>query len=287
MTPPVKLASDLSRAAPPTDPDSAVWLRTQDLTVHFGDRSALRGVNARFGPAETISVLGPNGAGKSTLLRVLAGMLAPSHGSVSIAGRPLRRPDRRVVYVPQRSGVDWTFPVSVLDVVLMGQLRRRSRWLPLGRVDRAAALEALARVGMDHLAAVQIGQLSGGQQQRVFLARALLQDGEILLLDEPFNGVDLPTQDLLGELFAGLRARGGTVVYATHDLERAVRTSDRVMLVNGRLVAAGAPSIVMTATNLRATFGGQAILLPEDLTGAGGTDRSPGPPAIELVGSGR
>jgi manganese/zinc/iron transport system ATP- binding protein len=262
----------------------AIWLEARDLTVHFGNRSALRGVNARFGPAETVSVLGPNGAGKSTLLRALAGMLTPSHGTVRIGGSPLRGPDRRVVYVPQRSGVDWTFPVSVLDVVLMGRLRR-TRWLPFGAGDRAAALEALARVGMDQLAQVQIGQLSGGQQQRVFLARALLQDGEILLLDEPFNGVDLPTQDLLGELFAGLRARGGTVVYATHDLARAARTSDRVMLINGRLIAAGPPVAAMTAASLRATFGGQAILFAEDLTGGtGGTPRPGAPTDLAEIG---
>jgi ABC-type Mn2+/Zn2+ transport system ATPase subunit len=261
--------------APPrsqsSDPDLArrsgsdrVWIETDGVTVHFGSRSALREVDASFGPGETVSVLGPNGAGKSTLLRVLAGMLAPSHGSVRIAGAPLRRPDARIVYVPQRSGVDWSFPVSVLEVVLMGRLGRRSRWLPLGRDDRRAALEALARVGMERLAGVQIGQLSGGQQQRVFLARALLQDGAVLLLDEPFNGVDLPTQDLLTDLFARLCAAGRTVVYATHDLARAARSSDRVLLVNGTVVAAGAPDAVMTAANLRSAFGGQAVLVPED-----------------------
>jgi manganese/zinc/iron transport system ATP- binding protein len=214
-------------------------------------------------------------------------MLAPSHGAIRICDRPLRGPDRRVVYVPQRSGVDWTFPVSVLDVVLMGRLLRRSRWLRLGNVDREAAVAALAQVGLARLADVQIGQLSGGQQQRVFLARALLQEGEILLLDEPFNGVDLPTQDLLGELFAGLRARGRTVVYATHDLERAVRTSDRVLLVNGRLVAEGVPSLVMTGANLRATFGGQAILLHDEFADGGERGHPPGGRTPWTAGSGR
>ena len=259
------LSSSLARQ-PLRSGAGAVWLETAGATVHFGNRTALREVNTRFGPGETVSVLGPNGAGKSTLLRLLAGTLAPSHGIVRLGAAPLRRPDARVVYVPQRSGVDWSFPVSVLDVVLMGRLGRRSRWLPFGRDDRRVALEALTRVGMERLAAVQIGQLSGGQQQRVFLARALVQAGEVLLLDEPFNGVDLPTQELLTDLFAGLSATGKTVVYATHDLARAARSSDRVLLINGRLIAAGAPAAVMTAANLRATFGGQAVLVPEELT---------------------
>jgi ABC-type Mn2+/Zn2+ transport system ATPase subunit len=262
---------------------AAPWLETEGATVHFGNRSALHEVTARFGPAETVSVLGPNGAGKSTLLRLLGGTLAPSHGSVWIAGEPLRRPDPRVVYVPQRSGVDWSFPVSVLDVVLMGRLNRRSRWLPFGKADARSARAALERVGMAHLAGVQIGQLSGGQQQRVFLARALLQEGEILLLDEPFNGVDLPTQDLLTELFAGLCKAGKTVVFATHDLARAARTSNRVLLVNGRLIAAGRPAAVMTADHLRATFGGQAVLVPDDLAAG----RTPAELAIVADGEGR
>ena len=243
---------------------SGVWLEAEAATVHFGTRTALREVSARFGPAETVSILGPNGAGKSTLLRLLAGMLPPSHGEVRLSGTRLRRPDPRVVYVPQRSGVDWAFPVAVIDVVLMGRLDRRSRWLPFGGSDRRLALEALRQVGMDRFAGIQIGQLSGGQQQRVFLARALLQGGDVLLLDEPFNGVDLPTQDLLSELFAGLCTRGKTVVYATHDLARAARSSDRVLLINERLIAVGAPAAAMTAEHLRATFGGQAVLVPED-----------------------
>jgi manganese/zinc/iron transport system ATP- binding protein len=235
-------------------------LETQELSVHFGQRSALEGVQARFGPSETISLLGPNGAGKSTLLKALAGMLPPTHGVVRLDGEPVRRPNPAVVYVPQRTGVDWTFPVSVLDVALMGVALRRPRLAPLGREERAAALAALERVGMAPLAGVQIGQLSGGQQQRVFLARALLQDGDVFLLDEPFAGVDVPTQELLVGLFGRLRDAGKTIVYATHDLALAAASSDRVLLLNRRVVAAGPPAAVMTAANLRATFGGQAVV---------------------------
>jgi len=251
---PALLAHDLKPAT------AIPRLETSALSVHFGDRSALEGVDLRIGAREILSLLGPNGAGKSTLLKALAGVLAPTHGVVLLDGQRVRRPNSRVVYVPQRSGVDWHFPVSVLDVAMMGIGLRRSRWRPLGASDRQAALTALERVGMRRLAGVQIGQLSGGQQQRVFLARALVQDGEILLLDEPFAGVDAPTQELLVDLFARLRDGGKTILYATHDLSLAAASSDRMLLVHHRLIADGPPAAVMTAENLRETFGGRAVL---------------------------
>ncbi|MDP9364003.1 MAG: metal ABC transporter ATP-binding protein [Chloroflexota bacterium] len=244
---------------PPRRASGAVRLETRQLSVHFGERWALECVDARFSQGETVGLLGPNGAGKSTLLRSLAGMQPPSHGEVRLDGAPVRRPGANVIYVPQRTGVDWHFPVSVLDVALMGRARRVSRLAPFGRGDRAAALAALDRVGMRELAAVQIGQLSGGQQQRVFLARALLQDGEVLLLDEPFAGVDVPTQELLVALFGRLRDAGKTILYATHDFAQAA-ASDRVLLLNRRLVAAGPPRAVLTPANLAAAFGGQAMV---------------------------
>jgi len=244
-------------------------LETDHLSVHFGPRSALEAITTRFDPAETVSLLGPNGAGKSTLLKALAGMLPPTHGMIRLNGRRVTRPSPTVVYVPQRSGVDWTFPVSVLDVALMGRTLRQSRLMVVTRANRDAAMESLHQVGMRHLANVQIGQLSGGQQQRVFLARALLQDGEVFLLDEPFAGVDVPTQELLVSLFGRLRDAGKTIVYATHDLAQAAVSSDRVLLLDRRIVATGAPDQVMTAENLRATFGGQAIV--PLTTPAGGT----------------
>ena len=231
-------------------------LKVDGLSVHFGPRSALDAIDAEIGAGETVSLLGPNGAGKSTLLRVLAGMLPPTHGVVTLDGAPIRRPNPNMVYVPQRTGVDWSFPVSVLDVALMGRARHRTRLRPFGDRERHAALAALAQVGMERFANVQIGQLSGGQQQRVALARALVQGGDILLLYEPFGGVDIPTQDLLIALFAELRAAGKTIVYATHDLAQANRSSDRVFLLNRRLVVAGPPRAVMTETDMRATFGG-------------------------------
>jgi manganese/zinc/iron transport system ATP- binding protein len=235
-------------------------LTVDNLGVHFGDRSALEGISVSFQAGETVSLLGPNGAGKSTLLKVIAGVLPPTHGSVRLGERPIDGPNRAVVYVPQRSSVDWSFPVSVLDVVLMAKIRRRSRLVPLGNQDREQALAALDQVAMRRFATVQIGQLSGGQQQRVFLARSLLQDGDVYLLDEPFTGVDVPTQELVVSLFDQLRRAGRTIVYATHDLAQAVKSSDRIFLLNRKLIAAGPPTETMSAANLRATFGGQAIV---------------------------
>ena len=235
-------------------------LETERLSVHFGDRPALTEVTCWFAASESVSLVGPNGAGKSTLLKALAGMLPPSHGHVCFDGRPVRQPSPAIVYVPQRTGVDWTFPLSVLDVALMGRSLRQSRLRPLAEPDHSAARHALHQVGMDHLVDAQIGQLSGGQQQRVFLARALVQQGEVYLLDEPFAGVDIPTQDLLIDLFNQLRREGRTIVYATHDLTLAAASSDRVMLLNQRLIATGRPDAVLSRENLIATFGGRAIV---------------------------
>src|SRR5215207_2386663 len=174
-----------------------VRLQAEHLSVHFAERSALEDISLRFLAAETTSLVGPNGAGKSTLLKCLSGILAPSHGKVLLEGEIVRRPTPRVAYVPQRSDVDWKFPISVLDVALMGRSLRANRLLPVPNRDRKDALAALAQVRMHRFAPVQIGALSGGQQQRVFIARALLQEADVFLLDEPFSGVDAPTQSLV------------------------------------------------------------------------------------------
>jgi len=249
----------ISSSAHPGDP---ALLELNDVSVHFGQRSAIEDISATIRPAEIVSLVGQNGAGKSTILRVIAGILPPSHGVARLRGTRIGCPDPSVVYVPQRAGVDWTFPVSVLDVAMMGCFRRQPRWRPRGAADRQAALHALDQVGIAHLAPVQIGTLSGGQQQRVFLARAILQGGDLMLLDEPFGGVDAPTQELLLSLFRGFRAQGMTILFATHDLTQAAQISDRILLVNRRTVALGPPSEVLTEENLRQTFGGQAILVP-------------------------
>lgn len=250
-----------------TPPNSTPpMLAVRGLAVHYGGRPALCDVDLTIQRGQIVSFVGPNGAGKSTLLKVLAGMLRPSHGTVVFDGAPLNKPRAGITYVPQRSGATWDFPVSVLDTVLMGIAERTPRWRPFSSGERRRALDALDRVGMKKFAGVQIGQLSGGQQQRVFLARALLADGEVFLLDEPFTGVDVPTQELMVGLFEKLRERGATIIYATHDLAQAASNSDITVLLNQRIIAAGPPEEVFSEQPLRETFGGEVVILTAPTT---------------------
>lgn len=236
-------------------------LEITNLTVHYESRPALVDVSLNVERGETVSLLGPNGAGKSTLLQVIAGMLPASHGTVMFNGAIVRGTNAAITYIPQRAGADWSFPISVLEAVQLGLSRKTPRWRAFNRSEHDRAMAALHQIGMDDLADVPIGELSGGQQQRVFLARALLDPSSMLLLDEPFTGVDVPTQELLVSLFSELRTRGTAIIYATHDLAQASRTSDRVVLLNRRVVAAGPPRDVMREEPLRETFGGQVIVL--------------------------
>lgn len=235
-------------------------ISTEHLAVHFEQRSALEDISLTFCSAQIVSLIGQNGAGKSTLLKCMAGILMPTHGLVLLNGEPLTRPSASIAYVPQRSDVDWTFPISVLDVALMGQGLHSNRLLPLSSGNRREALAALDRVGMAALAGIQIGALSGGQQQRVFLARALLQRANVFLFDEPFSGIDIPTQTLVLDILRELRQSGATIVYATHDLAMAEESADECIILNRRLVAAGPPGAVITAENLKTAFGGAALL---------------------------
>ncbi len=237
-----------------------VRIETHALSVHFEDRPALSGIDLALHPGEIVALVGPNGAGKSTLMRVLAGILEPSHGYVSIDGKEAHGPNPCIIYVPQRSAVDWSFPIDVTGVVLLARRNARSRLLPYSPADRQAALEALQSVDMDRHATVQISRLSGGQQQRVFLARALVQDGDVYLLDEPFTGVDIPTQEIVVDVLHDLAAHGKTIVYATHDLYQAFHSSDRVVLLNHQIIADGPPRDVATEERLRATFGGRSSI---------------------------
>jgi ABC-type Mn2+/Zn2+ transport system ATPase subunit len=235
-------------------------LRAQDLSVHYGPRSALDSVTLEIEPGTVTSLLGPNGAGKSTLLKAYAGVIEPTHGSAWYGNEEIRRPVHNVTYIPQRSAADWTFPISVIETVLLGLARHTPRWRPFDRDERQRALEALDHVGLAPLASVQIGALSGGQQQRVFLARALVACGDVLLLDEPFTGVDMPTQELFLRLFDGLRNRGVTIIYATHDLQQALQSSSRAILLNNSVIADGPPAEVLTSERLRQAFQGRIMV---------------------------
>jgi manganese/zinc/iron transport system ATP- binding protein len=207
-----------------------------------------------------VGVVGPNGAGKSTLLKAILGLMAPDSGTIRINGRPMAESRSELAYVPQTEAVDWDFPVTVYDVVLMGRFGRLG---PLARpkaVDRRAALRALAQVSMTPYLNRHIRQLSGGQQKRVFIARALCQEAQILLLDEPFAGVDAATEQAIFELMDQLTAQGRTLIVVNHDLSVLDRF-DLVLLLNQQVVAFGPKATTVTDANLRRTYGGRLTLL--------------------------
>ena len=234
-------------------------LQLRDLAAGYDGRLVLHGVYLDLPAGRLVGVIGPNGSGKSTLLRAILGLVPHRQGTVLIDGRPLDR--WRIAYVPQREAVDWSFPISAAQVVMMGRYPRIGPVAAAGVDDRRAVDDALGRVGMADLAHQQIGSLSGGQQQRVFLARALVQEASILLLDEPMTGVDRATEEAIGALMGELRDAGATVVYATHDLETAADVSDLLCFVNGRVVAFGPPAETFTPEALHATFGGELMIV--------------------------
>jgi len=236
-------------------------LHVEDLTASYASAAVLWDVDLNVPPGVLAAIVGPNGAGKSTLLKCLIGAVRPAAGHVRVFGRPYRQQRHRVAYVPQRTSVDWDFPTTALDVVTMG-LYGRLGWLRRPRRQHSdEALEALAMVGMDALAERQISQLSGGQQQRVFLARALVQDADVYLMDEPFAGVDATTERAIVELLKDLRSRGKTVVAVHHDLQTVATYFDWLALLNVRLIAQGPVRDVYTADNLRAAYGPRVVLL--------------------------
>ncbi len=229
-----------------------------DLTVAYADRPVLWDVDLEVAPGVLMAIVGPNGAGKTTLIRAVLGLVTPAAGSALVYGRPYAEQRRLVGYVPQRGSVDWDFPTSVLDVVLMGRYGRLGWVRRPGAADRAAAREALEHVGLTELEGRQISQLSGGQQQRVFLARALVQDAEVYFMDEPFQGVDATTEKAIVQLLRELRQRGKTVVAVHHDLQTVPEYFDQVTLLNVRRIASGLVDEVFTEENLRRTYGGRA-----------------------------
>jgi len=236
-------------------PDQPI-LDVSHITVRYNGRNALENATFHLHKAERVAIVGPNGAGKSTLLKVVAGVLSPTSGDVKIFGS---RPRGHVCigYIPQRSQVDWNFPVTVADVVMMG---RSAKLGPLNfphKRDWEHVHHALETVDLADLATRQIGQLSGGQQQRMFIARALAQEAELMLMDEPLTGLDTPSQEGILELLDRLKHEKVTVMVATHDLDQASAHFDRIMLLNHRIVAFGEPNIVMQTENLLKAYGGR------------------------------
>jgi manganese/zinc/iron transport system ATP- binding protein len=233
-------------------------IRVEDLTVAYGERPALWDVDVTVSKGTLMAIVGPNGAGKTTLIRAVLGLVRPAAGRVEVFGRPYEEQRRLVAYVPQRGSVDWDFPTSVLDVVTMGRYGALGWLRRPGRAEREAATAALEQVGMAAFAGRQISQLSGGQQQRVFLARALVQDARVYLMDEPFQGVDAVTERAIVELLRRLREDGRTVVAVHHDLQTVPEYFDEVTLLNVRRVASGPVAEAFTEEHLRTAYGGRS-----------------------------
>ena len=232
-----------------------------DLTVAYGDKPVLWDVDLTVPEGVLMAIVGPNGAGKTTLVKAILGLVRPAAGQVLIQGGSYAERRRKVGYVPQRGSVDWDFPTSVLDVVMMGRYGTLGWVKRPGKAERAAAHDALVKVGMEALADRQISQLSGGQQQRVFLARALVQDTDIYLMDEPFQGVDATTERAVVEILRELRKAGKTLVVVHHDLQTVPEYFDWVTLLNIRRIASGPVKEAFTEENLRLAYGGRVAFL--------------------------
>ena len=259
--PPTPAAPSSLAERPEHSADSPLSIHA--MTVAYHRRPVLWDVDYDAPAAQLIAIVGPNGAGKSTLIKACLGLTPRASGQVEFWGEPYRRARSWVGYVPQRESVDWDFPVSALDVVCMGRYRMIGWCRPVSRAHRRAALDCLDRVGLADFADRQISQLSGGQQQRVFLARALAQEADLYFMDEPFAGVDAATERAIIEVLRGLKASGKTIIAVHHDLQTVPTYFDHVILLNMRVVAAGAVSEAFTAANLTKTYGGRLTLLSE------------------------
>ncbi len=257
----------------PQRPDGAPTpaIEVNDLTVAYHEQPVLWDVDLLVPAGVLMAIVGPNGAGKSTLIKAILGLVDSAAGQVLVHGRPYGEQRREVAYVPQRETVDWDFPTSVLDVVMMGRYGDLGWFRRPGATEKRLAMEALAKVEMAPLAERQISQLSGGQQQRVFLARALVQDARVYLMDEPFQGVDATTERAIVQVLRELREQGNTVVAVHHALQTVPEYFDDVMILNVRHIAFGPVEEVFTEENLRTAYGGRVSFLNSV------TETSPGP----------
>jgi manganese/zinc/iron transport system ATP- binding protein len=258
--------------------DNQLAIEVADLTVAYRDQPVLWDVDLNVASGVLMAIVGPNGAGKTTLIKAILGLVAPAAGRILIYGQPYADQRRLVGYVPQRGTVDWDFPTSVLDVVMMGCYGTLGWGRRPGRRERAQGIEALKNVGMLDFADRQISQLSGGQQQRVFLARALVQDAQVYFMDEPFQGVDATTERAIVALLQDLRAAGKTVIAVHHDLQTVSDYFDSVTLLNVRRIASGPVEEVFTEQNLRLAYGGRVAFLSQNDQG----DENTGQPDAKL-----
>ena len=243
-------------------------IEVTDLTVAYQDKPVLWDVDLSVPPGVLMAVVGPNGAGKTTMLKSILGLIKPAAGQVLIYGKSYQQQRHLVGYVPQRGSVDWDFPTTVLDVVMMGRYGALGWLRRPGKKEQSAARAALEKVSMLDFAGRQISQLSGGQQQRVFLARALVQDARVYFMDEPFQGVDAVTERAIVALLQELRAAGKTVIVVHHDLQTVVEYYDWVTMINVRRIASGPVVEVFTEEHLRLTYGGRVGFLKEASNGS-------------------
>lgn len=254
--------SSVAEQQSPTQ-NGTVPLSVDDLTVAYHRKPVIWDVGFDIPAGSLVGIVGPNGSGKTTLLKAAMDLIPRASGRVRVFGDTYRRNRDRVGYVPQRESVDWDFPVDALDVVTMGLYSEVGWCLPVRRRHRQAAMEALDRVGIADLARRQISQLSGGQQQRTFLARALVQNADLYLMDEPFAAVDAATERAIVEILREMKNRGKTAVVIHHDLPTVPEYFDYVVLLNMRVVAHGPVEDVFTPDNLHKTYGGRLTLLDE------------------------
>ncbi len=235
----------------------------RNLTVSYDSTPILWDVNFSIPKGSLVALIGPNGAGKTTFLKTSLGFVKPASGCVEFFGKPYKKIRSKVCYVPQKDSVDWDFPITVLEVVLMGRYKHLGLFKWPSKADKEAALGALKTLEIQHLAHRQISELSGGQKQRVFLARALLQDAEIFLLDEPFVGIDISTEEIITKLFKLLRDQGKTFVIVHHDLQSVPEIFDRVVILKHSLIAEGTVEDVFTEENLSKAYGKRGALLAD------------------------
>ena len=238
------------------NPGPETLLSIRGITKSFGSNSVLKGIDMQVDAGEVVALIGGNGAGKSTLMKRIVGLIPPSTGEVIWRGEPIAKSTHEIAYLPQRTDITWTFPMTVRGLVEMGRYPLLGPWRTFGAADTKAVTRALGIMRIDDLAERQIGALSGGQQQRAMIARALAQEAHVLLLDEPFAGLDQPSQELLAQLLRDLVTSGHLVVASHHDLKTVSDIFDLAVLINGTLIAKGPSAEVMTAANLTRAFGG-------------------------------
>lgn len=236
-------------------------LEIHDLTVSYDQNPVLWNVDLSLPVGKLVGILGPNGAGKSTLIKAIMGLITPTSGYVKVFDKPLNDVRARISYVPQRESVDWNFPASVLDVVMMGTYGKLGLFRRSGKKEKELAMKSLEQVGMSGFVGRQISELSGGQQQRVFIARALAQEADLYLMDEPFAGVDMSTETAIFQLLQEMTAAGKTVIVVHHDIHSAMAFFDWLIMLNLHLVASGPKDLVMNEEMLRKTYGGKLNLL--------------------------